>query len=47
MEVGRNYFRTQPEAAAQWLSQSGLPEEAQQQILKPANRGGGFPWFRR
>lgn len=47
VEVGRNYFRTQPEAAAQWLNQSGLPEETRQQILQPRRGDGGFPWFRR
>jgi hypothetical protein len=32
METGRAYFRKDPEAAKQWLSNSGLNEEQQKRV---------------
>ena len=36
--TGRDWFRTDPEAAKEWLSESGLPEPLQTAIQNPPKR---------
>ena len=50
VQAGRRYLRSDPQAAATWLAQSGLSAEAQQQVTapreerteNPGEEGGGF-----
>ncbi len=53
VQAGRRYLRTDPQAGAAWLAQSGLSAEAQQQITAPREErrgppdGAGGPPFQR
>jgi hypothetical protein len=40
METGRAYFRKDPEAAKQWLSNSGLNAEQQKRVTSSRGRRG-------
>lgn len=44
IDAARAYYRAEPEAAAAWLTQSGLPPEMQSRVTEERGRGGRGGW---